>query len=742
MARHLPGSNRVVLGMAAALWMSASAAAEPEQRFSAEERAYWAFQKLARPSLPAVRDAAWVRNPIDRLVLARLEAAGIAPGPEAGRIELLRRASLDLTGLPPAPEEIDAFLADGSAAAFERAVERLLASPRYGERWARHWLDLARFAESEGFKSDEVRPHAWRYRDYVIRSFNEDKPYDRFLKEQIAGDELWPEDPEARIATGFNRHYPDESNARNLMQRRQEILDDITDTTGAVFLGLTYGCARCHDHKFDPIPQADYYRFQAFFANLRAKDDIVLAPAEEVEEHGRKLALWEEATRSIREALAAIEEPQRRAIIEERLEKYPEEIQVAVARPPAERTPSEWLMYYKAEPYLNPETGEVAGALKGEAKKRWEELRKELERFASLYPGELPRGIGMQDAGPLAPQTSVLAVGIYDAPMEEVEPGFLTILATGPARISPLPERGSTGRRAALAEWLASPENPLTARVLANRIWHYHFGRGIVATPSDFGSMGEAPTHPELLDWLAGELIDSGWSVKALHRLILGSATYRQSSRYRAEAAAVDPENRLLWRFPRRRLEAEVIRDAALEVSGLLNPKGGGPSVFPELPPGMPPGGWRVSKDPAERQRRSIYIFVRRNQRYPLLDVLDLPDTHESCGRRHVTTTAPQALFLLNSELSLEWARSFAGRVQARAGACREARIREAYRLAYSRPPRPEEMRLAEEFFERQAEAVAETFAAAAAGGESAEDAVLADFCHVLLNSNEFVYLE
>jgi hypothetical protein len=731
--------------------VTARSQGEKKDRFTPQERKHWSLQKVTRPQPPAVRNTGWVRNPIDAFILAELQAKGIAPSPAADKITLLRRASLDTIGLPPAPEEVDAFMTDTRADAFERVVDRLLESPRYGERWARHWLDLARYAESEGFKSDETRPNAWRYRDYVIRSLNADKPYDRFVREQIAGDEIWPEDPDARVATAFNRHYPDESNARDLLQRRQEILNDITDTVGAVFTGLTYGCARCHDHKFDPILQADYYRLQAFFANVRALDEVPLSSEAAVRDHRARLSVWEARTEKLRAEMKALEAPRRSLMVQELYEKYPPEIQAAISKAPDARTPMEWLMYYKAKPYMEPDTSEVVALLKGEAKKQWQALRGELDRFSDLYPGELPIGTGIADGGPRAPATHVLAVGRYDAPQQEVEPGFLTILDPNPAKIVPPKSIESTGRRTALANWLADPENPLTARVMANRIWQYHFGRGIVPTPSDFGTMGDPPTHPKLLDWLASEFVRGGWKMKPLHRMILTSSAYRQASAMRPEAAKVDPDNKLFWRFARQRLEAEVIRDAELYAAGMLVLKMGGPSVFPEVPPGMQSrGGWKVTEDPAERNRRSIYVFVRRNTRYPMFEAFDMPDTHESCPRRSVTTTAPQALTLLNSALSLEWAEGFAARVLETAAAERGAQIERAYRIAYGRKPAGAEVQTALAFFARQRRIVAER---AASGGKLAlpptllpaevdpvEAAVLVDFCHMLFNSNEFVY--
>src|SRR5262249_14254858 len=338
-------------------------------------------------------------------------------------------------------------------------IDRLLASPRYGERWGRHWLDLARYAESEGFKADEPRLNAWRYRDYVIQSFNSDKPYDRFVQEQIAGDEMWPESPEARLATGFHRNYPDESNARNLWQRRQEILDDITDATGAVFLGLTVGCARCHNHKFDPILQADYYRLQAFFANTAAADHIAMMSADQLAEYRQKRAGWEAQTREIRDQIAAVLAPGKKNEAKDYFEKYPAEIQAMILKPAAERNPLESYMWAKSKPYLEITDDTAAGKLKGDAKKRYDELKAELAKFNSIKPGELPEGMGIADLGRTAPPTHVLAVGVYDHPKEEVQPGFLTLLDSAPAKIVPPENLESTGRRTALAKWLTDPSN-------------------------------------------------------------------------------------------------------------------------------------------------------------------------------------------------------------------------------------------------------------------------------------------
>ena len=716
--------------------------------FTEHQRNHWAFQPMGSPAIPAAEHG----NPVDAFVAARMAGRGISIAPRADKVALIRRATFDLHGIPPTPAEVDGFLADRSPDAFARVVDRLLSSPRYGERWARHWLDLARYAESEGFKSDETRPNAWRYRDYVIDSLNADKPYDRFVQEQIAGDEIWPESPEARIGTGFNRHYPDESNAAILMQRRQEVLLDITDTVGSVFMGLTYGCAKCHDHKFDPILQADYYRLQAFFTNVATDDRIHLFSEAERAERGRRQAAWEEATRAIRAEMDELLDLKRADAFETQVNRRAPGTQEAFRKDPSERTMYERLLFQQhmwQMRYHN--DARLANTLEDEPKARYRELEAKLAEFDHLKPPELPVGIGIRELGAVAPKTHILSFANYAAPLEEVEPGFLTLLDPRPARYVPALDGRSSGRRTALAKWLTDPGNPLTARVMVNRIWHYHFGQGIVRTPSDFGLMGEPPTHPELLDWLAGEFVRSGWSLKRIHRLVMNSETYRQSSAFREDASSADPLNRLLWRFPPQRLEGEVIRDSMLAVSGRLNFQVGGPSAYPALPSGAPPprGGWDVPEDRHAQDRRSVYVFVRRNSRYPMLESFDMPDTHESCARRSTTTTAPQALALLNSEHTLGWAKGLAEKILEEAGDDTDRQVEAGFRLAYSRPPDGWEKDTVLTFLETQREIIAERVAA----GETLllpgsvpesmskeEAAAVVDFCHMLLNSNEFVY--
>jgi hypothetical protein len=691
-------------------------------------------------------------------VLAKLETAGLSPAAEAPRETLIRRAYLDLIGLPPTPRQVEQFASDPDPQAYEKLVDQLLASPQYGERWARHWLDLARYAESEGFKADETRPYAWRYRDWVIDSLNHDKPYDRFIREQIAGDEIWPTDAQAHVATYLLRSYPDESNARELFQRRQEILNDDTDVIGAVFLGMTMGCARCHDHKYDPIAQTDYYRLQAFLADMRADDNIAVAAQDQIREHDQKRGEWEEKTKSIREEMAKLEEPKRRAIIKDYFKKYPAEIQTALEKPENERTPMDQLLYYKAQQYLGPDSYQYIASpsactagMSAANKKRWQELKSELDEYADLKPKELPLGTGVCDAGPEAPKTFLLKRGVFNAPKDEVEPGFPMCLDSRQPNIEPMVDGKSTGRRTALANWLASADNPMTAKVMVNRVWHYHFGHGIVRTPSDFGAQGEPATHTELLDWLAIRFVQDGWSLKKMHRLIMTSATYRQSVLAGEKSAKADPDDKLLSRFPIKRLEAEVIRDSALAIAGMLNPKRGGPSIFPEIPKGMTVrGGWEVTKDQAERNRRSVYVFVRRNTRYPMFEAFDMPDPYATCPRRYVSTTSLQALMLLNSELALDWARHFAGRVLSRAGANPASVVDVAYQFAYCRHATADEIATGSRFLDEQEarigqrdDAALPVYPKAKAQPESipsARSAAVVDFCHVLMNSNEFVY--
>lgn len=676
----------------------------PKPKITDEDRAYWAFQPLRDKPPPSVSPDGWVRNDVDRFILAKLHAEGLTPAAEAERRALIRRLSFDLTGLPPSPEDVEAFVADPAADAYERLVDRLLDSPRYGERWARHWLDLVRYAESDGFRQDAFRPHAWRYRDYVVRAFNDDKPYDRFILEQLAGDEIAPHDPETLAATSYLRHWIYEYNQRDARTQWDNILIDVTNVTGEVFLGLGVGCARCHDHKFDPILKEDYFRLKAFFTPLLPRDDLPYATGEVRQQHQTQLAAWQQKTAEIRGQIDELERPLLVAARQRAAEKFPPDVRDMLLKDPPQRSPLEHQLAELANRQAKQEVAGVkfASQLKGEPKAKWEQLQRELAQFDSLRPKDLPPAFTVTDVGPVAPPT-LMASG---REQRAVEPGFLTVLAPGAAEIVPPPAGNSTGRRTALARWLTRPDNPLTARVMVNRIWQQHFGVGLVATASDFGRLGEPPSHPELLDWLARRFIADGWRLKPLHRLIVTSATYRQAAAHADGELArrKDPENRWLWRMNVRRLDAEQIRDAMLALSGELDLTAGGPSVDLHQP------------------RRSIYTRALRNTKDPLLDAFDAADPFTSTDRRNVTTTPTQSLLMINGPWPLKRAEAFAVRLRKQHAADDAAAVAQAYQLAYGRRPEPAEAEAASRFLR--------------------ERAGLVDFCHALLNSNEFLYTD
>jgi hypothetical protein len=593
---------------------------------------HWAFRPVTRPGVPQISNLkSQIRNPIDAFVLARLEKAGIKPAPTVDKLTLLRRVTLDLIGLPPTPAEQRAFLADDAPDAFAKVVDRLLSSPQYGERWGRHWLDVARYAETNGYERDGAKPSAWRYRDYVIDTFNHDKPFDRFVIEQIAGDEVEGASAETQIATTFLRLGTWDDEPADPKVDRYDQLDDVLGTTATAFLGLTLRCARCHDHKFEPFTQADYYRMLAVFEPLQRPQD------------GRR------------------------------------DLDV----PLGEGIRSKWPL-----------------SLGGPRAYIWKEE-------------------------PTPPATHVLRRGDPNKPREEVGPGIPAVLGKQPE--PPLrPTAKTSGRRLWLANWVAAPGNPLTARVVVNRVWQWHFGRGLVPTANDFGTAGEPPTHPELLDWLADEFVKGGWRLKPLHRLIVLSATYQQSASAPAEAVRADPKGALMGRWRPRRLEAEAVRDSMLAVGGRLNPQQRGPSVYPTLARAVlegqsrPGDGWGKS-DEGQQARRSVYVFVKRSLAVPELELLDAPDTTSSCEARPVSTTAPQALTFFNGSFANEQAAHLAQRLRREVGSDPAAQVRRAFELALCRPPRDAELKAAVSFLGRQR---------------------LEAFCLVVLNLNEFVYLE
>jgi hypothetical protein len=749
----MPRSSLTVgLGLVLGTCLAASAGETVEPTWTDAQRQHWSFVPPSRPAAPAVKEESWVRNPVDAFILKPLEDSGLAPAPEADRTTLIRRLRFDLTGLPPTPEEVEAFLADTRPDAYERLVDRLLASPEFGERWARSWLDLARYAESDGFKSDKTRPNAWRYRDWVVQAFNADMPYDRFIALQIAGDEVAPGDLGAFIATGFNRNWPFEDNNKVPGLNRQLMLEDMTDTTASVFLGLTVGCARCHDHKFDPISQKDYYRFQALFAASAPRDDFALMSPDEQVRQVQAQAAYAARVGELKNRLSAIEKPHLAVLLKDTLAKLPAEVRKAFETEPEERSAFQEDLLKKNAKQMKVEPEALTALMSAGERQAWTGLTKALKQQAKDAPPEPPTASGMAVAPGEVPPVFLLRKGNFTSPGEEVPPGFLSVL--GPTALDDPASSSASTRRRALAEWLARPENPLTARVIVNRLWQHHFGRGLVATPSDFGTQGMAPSHPDLLDWLACELVARGWSLKGLHRLMVTSATYRQSSTPDERALAEDPENTLYGRMFRRRLEGEAVRDALLAASGQLDRRVGGPSVFPDLPPGIETrGGWSRSPAESDRNRRSLYVFVRRNLKYPLFDAFDAPDTNVTCPERNISVNAPQALMLMNSELILDTARHLAGRVLAGADdrADLPGLVRAAYRLTLGRHAEAPEVDRGVAFLEAQPALLSARAEDARSlglpapmpeGHDLAQGAALVDYCHVLINLNEFVFVD
>jgi hypothetical protein len=648
----------------------------PLGTYTPAERKLWAFVKRGTPAVPGFTtpsDKAWVTNPVDAFILSKLHRERLQPSPPTDRRILLRRVYFDLIGLPPTPAEMSAFLADRSPDAYPKVIEKLLASPQYGERWGQHWLDVVRFAETDGYEYDTHRGDAWRYRDYVIRAFNNDKPFDRFVMEQLAGDEIAPKEDETLIAAGFNRLGPVRKNAGNqeVASSRNEILTEMTNIVGAAFLGITVGCARCHDHKFDPIRQSDYYRLQAFFGTTHEREVAKATPEEE--------AAWKQKAAPIQNEIKEV----RAQMFQLRGKKDPESLD------------------------------------------KREQLTKQVEELEERLPAPLPsiHSVASKDE---KSDIHILARGEYTAKGDRVgmrPPGVL--LPPEAPELPPTPNP-----RTELAKWIADPENPLTARVMVNRIWAGHFGKGIVDTPNDFGRMGSRPSHPELLDYLANEFVAGGFSVKKIHRLILNSSTYRQSSgepaaAIKATVAEKDPSNKLLWRFNRQRLEAEQIRDAILAVSGQLNPKAGGPSVMIPIDKGLvnqlyKPSQWVPAKDPAEYNRRSIYLLVKRNLELPFMQAFDAPDGSVSCARRISSTHAPQALEMLNGDLANRSADALAKRLEEDAGPDLRKQIDLGYQLVDGRPAKPKEIELAMEFLKTEPKR---------------------EFALMLLNLNSFVYV-
>jgi hypothetical protein len=717
---------------------------------------HWAFQPIRKPELPDVRNRIWARNGIDRFIQARLESEGILPSEEAGRAVLLRRLSLDLTGLPPTAIEMKEWMADNRPNAYEAWVDRLLASPHYGEKWARHWLDLARYADSDGYEKDLVRPAAWRWRHWVIDALNRDMPFDQFTIEQIAGDLLPNANVDQRVATGFHRNTLTNREAGvDRAEARFEQVVNRANTVGTVWLGLTVGCAQCHDHKYDPITQKEYYQLFAFFNTaeeenidaalpgemgpyLRAKPEYDRKRQEILEQFGvpELQAQWEEKLReAVRKPGVDVEWDFRVTEVKAMVDSAVKILMLDPAKR-SERQTRRLTDYFVRSPGLiitrNPE---VAAKLK-EARAKLEALEAEFPRVS-----EAPVLVEDPSYGP----THIAVRGDYRQPGIEVQPGTLGVLT---------PLKGDKVDRLALARWLVARENPLVARVTVNRIWQEFFGTGLVKTSEDFGTQGEKPSHPELLDWLASEFMDRGWSLKQLHRLIVTSAAYRQSSNARPELETRDPENRLLARQSRLRLSAEAVRDSALAASGLLNPEIGGRSVRPPQPAGIAELGyansvkWVESKGPA-RYRRGLYIHFQRTTPYPQLMTFDAPDSTVACSRRRTSNSPLQALNLLNDPVFFEAAQALALRVIAEQPGEFNDRLDHMYRISLGRRPSASERERLRKLYEQQSAliekdpAAAETIAPARPERVNAvEAAAWTGLSRVVLNLDEFITRE
>jgi hypothetical protein len=733
------------------------------------DRRHWSFRKPVRPIVPRPRHGERLRNPIDAFILDALERKGLSLSPEADRLTLLRRACFDLTGLPPSPEQVETFLADPAPDAYDRLLDRLLASEHYGERWGRHWLDLAGYADSEGIlDADYVRSAAWRYRDYVIRALNQDKPYDRFLKEQIAGDELtgyWdayhtqpslpPMVVEGLLATGFLRcaadtSRPDFVTIKNAPGYYYQTLDDTLKIVATSVLGLTVHCSKCHSHKYDPIPQTEYYRLQAIFMSAyrpyqwvpqveRRLLEATEAQQKEVKAHNAQV---DAALTRLKQQLAELDKQYGGQLFNDRLGRLPlsirDDVRAAVMTAAAKRNEVQKYLAGKFELQLRPAPAALPAVLEKEypeyaarraklveAARAEEAKRRTFAEIRALYdlPGEAV--------------THLLRRGDYLHPGPVVQPGVLSVLATTkPFLWSPARKGAPTsGRRLAFAQWLTQPDHPLTARVPVNRVWLHHFGEGLLRTPDDFGHAGSPPSHPELLDWLATEFVACGWSLKHLHRLIMTSSTYRQVSRIDpvqgAAARRVDPDNHLLWRQRLRRLEAEVLRDTILSAAGMLNPVMYGPPV-----PMQRQGDGEVTvPDGAAGCRRSVYLQVRRSQPLTLLQVFDQPVMETNCTRRGVSTVASQALTLLNSDFLVRQADAFANRVQRERPADFAGY---AVLLAFGRPATAGERAKLAAFLSEQTSRHAVTLA----GKADASHQALADLCHMLLSANELAYVD
>jgi hypothetical protein len=747
-------------------WPEPSAAPADGRRamtITDEDRRHWSYRPLGTDSPPAVRDTSWGRTPIDRFVLAALEAREIRPNARADRRTLVRRVYFDLVGLPPSPAEAEAFVDDPAPDAYERLVDRLLASPRYGERWGRHWLDVARYADSDGLESDADRPTAYRYRDFVIRAMNDDMPYGTFVRWQIAGDEYGPDDPDAVTATGFLAAAPTEVLAvpmeEEKLRFRYNELDDMAVTTASAFLGLTLGCARCHDHKYDAIPTRDYYRLQCAFTTTQREEALLVTRAEAAryrEQESRWNDRLKAAERELNDWLAEQKTPLAASLRKAKIDALAiRDVDKAILKdePGSDAGKALARQHSKA---LVVSDDDYRRAFSEEQRRRWDVLKAEVEAVKRSAPVKPPTALAIVDRQATPEPTWLLDRGDFYAKKELLQVGFLSVLTGakspedywGAARREIAPGQ-STGQRRALADWITDADQgagALLARVMVNRVWQHHFGEGLVRTVGDFGVRGEAPTHPELLEWLARQFVEGGWRLKPLHRLILTSAVYMQDTAHDAGRAAKDPDDRLLWRRRPQRLEAEILRDAVLCVSGALNQEAFGPAFKPPIPPEAILA--RNTKDPYPKDlrdteathRRSVYMFHKRVVQHPLMQAFDGPDAVVTCGRRSITTVAPQALALLNDTFVRDRAADMARRLLAEGGATPQGWVTRGFALAVSRTPTDAERASAVQFLEAQLRRRASR--ERSTPPEDLRLWALADFTQVLFSLNEFIYVD
>ncbi len=704
--------------------------ARPEQHASPyktevneETKGFWHHQQVTAPKIPNVKNKKWITNPIDNFILSQLETAGISPVSPADKAHLVRRAYYDLTGLPPTLLQVEAFVNDKNPKAYERLLDTLLDSPQYGEKWGRHWLDLVRYAETNSYERDGTKPFAWRFRDYVIKSFNEDKPYDQFIKEQLAGDEFAQLTEDSITATGYYRLGIWDDEPVSQKQALYDDLDDIIATTSQVFLGLTMNCARCHDHKLDPIPQKDYYRFLAFFSGfrrygVRGHDTVESASIGPIAVDA-DTATQAEMRRQMDLELRGLDG---------RINNVNNRLQGLMTPPEKEDFKAIEVRVDIAKKY-------IGKGLSQQLVKEYEEAVNRRKVILDTRPDEIAKTLVIKEVGAQARETFVLIRGNANAESEKVEPGFPSVLSPPEPEIAPSPHGNSSGRRTALANWIASPENPLTARVMANRLWQHHFGVGIVETSNNFGAGGLDPTHPELLDYLATELVDGGWKLKRMHKLLMLSSTYRLSSGTNKSGLEKDPANRLVWHFNPRRLSSEELRDSILAANGSLNLRMGGPSFYPIIPAEIlhgqsrPGAGWGNSSD-EDRARRAIYIFVKRSLVEPLMADFDFADVDSSCPVRFTTTQPTQSLNLMNSEFTNRQAAIFANFLKQQSPDDLAAQVKLGLAQTTQRQP-------SEADIQRGINLIKEL-----KGLGVSDDDALKYFCLVTYNLNEFLYID